>query len=252
MPQDLPKLEELMDAGAHFGHIRKRWHPKMSPYIFTIRNNVHIINLEKTRDCLGKAIDFIKQLMGEGKTILFVGTKRQAKEAIKKTAVELNMPYIDFRWLGGTLTNFETVAKATNKLRTLERQSEDKEFFEKMTKKERKNFLVELDKKDKTLGGIKEMKSLPDALFVIDAVEEKVAVAEAVKLEIPIAAIIDSNSDPSKIAYPIPANDDSKLAVNLIMESIIKGAKKPKSEMTGKKNTDKEIKKIKKEKAEVK
>jgi len=246
MPQDLPTIEELMETGAHFGHIRKRWHPKMSPYIFGIRNNVHIINLEKTRECLAKAIDFVGRLIDEKKTILFVGTKRQAKEAIKKTAGELNMPYIDFRWLGGTLTNFETVAKATNKLKILERQSEDKEFFAKMTKKERKNFLVELDKMDKTLSGIKEMKSLPDALFIIDTIEEKVAVAEAIKLEIPIIAIIDSNSDPSQIAYPIPANDDSKLAIDLIMETIVKGVKKLKIETVGKKADDKEIKSHKK------
>ena len=231
MSQDLPSLEQLMEAGAHFGHIRKKWHPKMAAYIFTVRNNAHIINLEKTLQCLKKAQEYLQKLLADNKTILFVGTKRQAKEAIKNTARALKMPYADYRWLGGTLTNFETVRKALGKFEDLEEQKQDKENFKKLTKKEQKNFNLQLEKMERTLGGIREMKSLPDVLFVADTVEEKVAVLEANKLDIPVVAIVDSDSDPSKIDYPIPANDNSKMAIQLILDSILAALKeKPKKE----------------------
>ncbi len=254
---DIPTLEQLMEAGAHFGHIKKKWHPKMEPYIFTVRNNTHIINLEKTQECLKKAQDYMQKLIatpkgsppGKGKTILFVGTKGQTKEAIKKTAEALKMPYVDLRWLGGTLTNFETVRKALKKFEDLEKQKQDKEFFKKLTKKEQKNFNVRLEKMEKSLGGIREMKSLPDVLFVADTVEEKVTVEEANKLGIPLVAIVDSNSDPSKIDYPIPANDNSKIAVQLILDSILTACQKqPKNT----KSTKKAVKKAVKDKKETK
>lgn len=241
---DIPTLEQLMEAGAHFGHIRKKWNPKMKPYIFTVRNNTHIINLEKTLECLQKARQYLQKLISEKKVILFVGTKRQAKDKIKKTALALNMPYVDLRWLGGTLTNFETVRKALKKFEDLEERKQNKEFFKKLTKKEQKNFNVRLEKMEKSLGGIKELKSLPDVLFVADTVEEKVAVSEANGLNIPIIAIVDSNSDPSKIDYPIPANDNSKLAIELILDSLLAACKKgvSKKEKARKKSAKKEIK----------
>ena len=221
MSADLPTLEQLMEAGAHFGHIREKWHPKMEPYVFGIRNNTHIINLEKTLQCLKKAQDYLQKLLANNKTILFVGTKGQAKEAIKNTAQALKMPYVDSRWLGGTLTNFETVRKALRKFEDLEKQKQEKDNFKKLTKKEQRTFNLQLEKMEKTLGGIREMKSLPDALFVADTIDEKVAVSEANGLDIPVVAIVDSDSDPTKIDYPIPANDNSKLAIQLILGSIL-------------------------------
>jgi small subunit ribosomal protein S2 len=217
---DLPKIEELFQAGAHLGHLRGKWNPKMKPYVFTIRNNTYIINLDKTIEGLKKAIDFIKKLIQEEKMILFVGSKRQAKEAVRKTAEALGMPYIDYRWLGGTLTNFETIQKALSKFEKMVEKKNNQEFMQSMTKKEQKNFLLNLEKMEKSFGGVIKMKKIPDALFVVDTVEEKVAVNEANRLKIPIVAIVDSNSDPSKIDYPIPANDDSRKAIEIILNSI--------------------------------
>ena len=162
----------------------------------------------------------MEQLLKEGKTILFVGTKRQIRESVKKIAEELKMPYVDFRWLGGTLTNFDTVRKALKKMRDSEMQLENPEFMGKMTKKEQKNFQVNLEKMQRSMGGMRDLNKLPEAMFIIDTVEEKVAVDEANRLKIPLIAIVDTNSDPSKINYPIPANDDSRLGVELILNTI--------------------------------
>jgi small subunit ribosomal protein S2 len=225
---DLPKIEDLLISGAHLGHQKGRWNPKMEPYISSIKNNVHIINLEKTLEGLEKAQNFIKDLLKENKTILFVGSKRQAKEAIKKTAMALKMPYIDYRWLGGTLTNFETIQKALATYNKLNANKTDKEFMGEMTKKEQKNFMVKLEKMEKSFGGIVGMTKHPDAVFIIDTNEEKVAVAESMKFDIPIVATVDTNSDPSKIDYIIPMNDDSRSTINLVMDSIVKNCQKVK------------------------
>lgn len=232
---NLPTLEQLMEAGAHYGHIRGKWNPKMKPYIFSVRNNTHIFNIEKTIICLKKGVEFIQQLISEDKTILFIGTKRQAKDAIKNLAQSLEMPYINFRWLGGTLTNFNTIQQALKKFENLEKQKKDQKFFGKLTKKEQKNFSVKLEKMDKTLSGLRRMNSLPDALFVIDANQERVAILEANNLNIPIIGIIDSSADPAKIDYPIPANDDSRLTIDLLLNSILTACQKDKAKKSSKK-----------------
>jgi len=234
---NLPKIDEFFEAGAHFGHLREKWHPKMKPYIFSIRNNTHIFNLESTLESLEKAIDFIKAQIVDGKMVLFIGTKRQAREAIKEAAITLGMPYIDYRWLGGTLTNFETIQKNLKRFKEAQEKNKDKEFVSVMTKKEKKNFDLELEKMERNLGGIQDIERIPDALFIVDAIGEKVAVEEANQMNLPVIGIIDSDSNPDKFAYPIPANDDSKLTIKLILKTIVENCQDTK------KNTKKEAKK---------
>lgn len=218
----LPSLEEMLKKGVHFGHRVSRWNPKMEPYIFTARDNVHIIDLEKTYQKLKEALEFIQELKKEKKTILFVGTKVSAKEIVQEKAKEVKMPYVVERWLGGTLTNFQVIAKRLEYFRNLEEKKKSGEWEKKYTKKERHEFNIELEKLEKQFGGIKKMTKLPDALLVVDTHKEKLAVKEAGMKKIPVIGLCDTNADPSVIAYPIPANDDAISSLRLILGAIVK------------------------------
>ncbi|MCH7780803.1 MAG: 30S ribosomal protein S2, partial [Acidobacteria bacterium] len=196
------KMKELLQAGVHFGHQTRRWNPKMKQFIFGARNGIYIIDLQKTSRRLSDALNFISRVASRGGSVLFVGTKRQAQEVVVEEARRSNQHYIDQRWLGGTLTNFATIRRSINRLKTLEEMSEDESA--KLTKKERSKIEKELGRLNKTLGGIKNMERLPQAVFVVDPQKEKIAVAEANKLGIPVVAVVDTNCDPDPIDYPIP------------------------------------------------
>lgn len=208
-------MKQLLEAGVHFGHQTRRWNPKMAPYIFMERNGIYIIDLQKTVRKLEDAYTFIKSVIRNGESILFVGTKKQAQEAVLDEAMRCNMYFVNQRWLGGTLTNFQTIEKRVKRLHDLERMREDGTFSV-LPKKEVVNLLKELERLEKFLGGIKNMKGLPGALFVIDPRKEKNAIAEARRLGIPIVAIVDTNCDPDEVDYIIPGNDDAIRAVKLI------------------------------------
>ena len=208
-------MKQLLEAGVHFGHQTRKWNPKMSKYIFNARNDIHIINLEDTVVLIDKAYDYIKEMASQGKTILFVGTKKQAQKAIEDEAKRCGMYYINSRWLGGTLTNFKTIRsriERLNKLNNMEKVGE----FNLLPKKEVIKLKAERDKLEKNLGGIKEMTKLPDVLFVVDTKKEHIAVKEAKTLNIPVVALLDTNCDPEPIDYVIPGNDDAIRAVSLI------------------------------------
>ena len=208
-------MKQLLEAGVHFGHQTRRWNPKMAKYIFTERNGIYIIDLQKTVKKVDEAYNFLRSVAEEGKSVLFVGTKKQAQEAIKEEALKADMYYVNERWLGGMMTNFQTIQKRINRLKELEKMEEDG-TFEVLTKKEVLSLRHEMEKLEKFLGGIKDMNRLPGALFVVDPRKERIAVAEARKLNIPIVAIIDTNCDPDEIDYPIPGNDDAIRAVKLL------------------------------------
>ncbi|WP_243386887.1 30S ribosomal protein S2 [Bacillus kexueae] len=212
-------MKQLLEAGVHFGHQTRRWNPKMKKYIFTERNGIYIIDLQKTVKKVEEAYQFTKELAANGGTILFVGTKKQAQESVKEEAERAGMYYINQRWLGGTLTNFETIQKRIQRLKDIRKMEEDG-TFEVLPKKEVVQLNKELERLEKFLGGIKDMKQLPDALFVIDPRKERIAVAEARKLNIPIIGIVDTNCDPDEIDYVIPANDDAIRAVKLLTSKI--------------------------------
>ncbi|HIS29797.1 MAG TPA: 30S ribosomal protein S2 [Candidatus Avamphibacillus intestinigallinarum] len=208
-------MKQLLEAGVHFGHQTRRWNPKMKKFIFTERNGIYIIDLQKTVKKLDEAYNFVRDLASNGGTVLFVGTKKQAQESVKDEAERSGMYYVNQRWLGGTLTNFQTIRKRINRLKDIEKMEEDG-TFEVLPKKEVVELLKEKDRLVKFLGGIKEMDRLPDALFVIDPRKERIAIAEAHKLNIPIIAMVDTNCDPDEIDYVIPANDDAIRAVKLL------------------------------------
>ncbi|SEN57715.1 SSU ribosomal protein S2P [Amphibacillus marinus] len=208
-------MKQLLEAGVHFGHQTRRWNPKMKKYIFTERNGIYIIDLQKTVKKVDEAYNFIKEVAENGGTVLFVGTKKQAQESVKDEAIRSGQYYINQRWLGGTLTNFGTIRKRINRLVAIERMEEDG-TFDVLPKKEVVGLLKEKDRLVKFLGGIKEMKKIPDALFIVDPRKERIAVAEAHKLNIPIVGIVDTNCDPDEIDYVIPANDDAIRAVKLL------------------------------------
>ena len=208
-------MKQLLEAGVHFGHQTRRWNPKMAKYIFTERNGIYIIDLQKTVKKVDEAYAFLRDVAAEGKSILFVGTKKQAQEAIKEEALRANMFYVNERWLGGMMTNFQTIQKRVARLKELEAMEEDG-TFEVLTKKEVQVLRHEMNKLETYLGGIKEMNKLPGALFVVDPRKERIAVAEARKLNIPIVAIVDTNCDPDEIDYVIPGNDDAIRAVRLL------------------------------------
>ena len=201
-------MKQLLEAGVHFGHQTRRWNPKMAPYIFTERNGIYIIDLQKTVKKVDEAYDFLRSVAEEGKSILFVGTKKQAQEAVKEEALKSGMFYVNERWLGGMMTNFATIRKSINRLKELEAMEEDG-TFEVLSKKEVLALKREQEKLEKSLGGIKDMEELPGALFIVDPRKERIAVAEAKKLNIPIVAIVDTNCDPDEIDYVIPGNDDA-------------------------------------------
>ena len=212
-------MKQLLEAGVHFGHQTRRWNPKMSRFIFTERNGIYIIDLQKTVKKLDEAYNFARDLASEGGKVLFVGTKKQAQESMKNEAERCGMFFVNERWLGGMLTNFQTIEKRVKRLKTLEKQAEDG-TFDVLPKKEVTLLKHEMEKLQKYLGGIKEMKKVPDALFVIDPKKEEIAIAEARKLNIPIIATVDTNCDPDLIDYPIPANDDAIRAVKLLTGKI--------------------------------
>lgn len=208
-------MKQLLEAGVHFGHQTRRWNPKMKKYIFTERNGIYIIDLQKTVKKVEEAYNFVKSISEEGGTVLFVGTKKQAQEAIKEEAERAGQFFINERWLGGTLTNYKTISKRVKRISEIEKMEEDG-TFEVLPKKEVVELKKEYDRLIKFLGGIREMKSMPSALFVVDPRKERNAIAEAKKLHIPIVGIVDTNCDPDEIDYVIPANDDAIRAVKLL------------------------------------
>ena len=212
-------MKQLLEAGVHFGHQTRRWNPKMAPYIFTERNGIYIIDLQKTVKKLNEAYAFARDIVAEGGDILFVGTKKQAQSSVKEEAERCEMPYVNARWLGGMLTNFTTIKKRIARLAQLRKMEEDG-TFEILPKKEVIKLRGEIEKLEKFLGGIKDMKKIPGAMFIVDPRKERIAVAEAKKLNIPIIAIVDTNCDPDEIDAVIPGNDDAIRAVKLIAETI--------------------------------
>ena len=212
-------MKQLLEAGVHFGHQTRRWNPKMAEYIFTERNGIYIINLQKTVKKVIEAYNFIKEVAESGEEILFVGTKKQAQDSIKEEAERVGMYYVNARWLGGMLTNFKTIRKRIDRLNQLEKMEADG-TFDLLPKKEVSKLKLEAEKLDKYLGGIKEMKKLPGAMFVVDPKKEKIAIAEAKKLGIPVVAIVDTNCDPDEVDYVIPGNDDAIRAVKLIASTM--------------------------------
>ena len=212
-------MREMLEAGVHFGHQTRYWNPKMAPYIFGQRNKIHIINLEQTVVKYLEAAKFMRQLTARGGTILFVGTKRAAREVVAQEAARCGMPYVDSRWLGGMMTNFKTVKSSVKRLKEMEAQQAEG-VTEQMTKKEALMFERELDKLNKAIGGIKDMNTLPDALFVVDVGYHKIAIAEARSLGIPVVAVVDTNHSPDGIEHVIPGNDDSGKAINLYVKGM--------------------------------
>ena len=210
-------MKQLLEAGVHFGHQTKRWDPKMAEYIYQARNGIHIIDLQKTSKKIDEAYKFMKDVAEEGKTILFVGTKKQAQECVKDAAIKSNMFYVDQRWLGGMLTNFKTIRKRVERLNKLEEMENDG-TFDVLPKKEVAALRNEMEKLEKNLGGIREMKEMPGAMFVVDPKNERIAVLEAKKLNIPIVGLVDTNCNPEDVDYPIPGNDDAIRAVKLITD----------------------------------
>ena len=219
-------MKQLLEAGMHFGHQTRRWNPKMARFIFTERNGIYIIDLQKTIAMMKVAYDFLKDLTAEGGMVLFVGTKKQAQDTVKEQAERCGMFYVNHRWLGGTLTNFQTIRRSIERLKELE-SMEEEGIFDKLPKKEVVRLRREMEKLERNLGGIKEMEKLPDALIVVDTRNEHIAVAEANKLNIPIVAVVDTNCDPDLIDYPIPGNDDAirsiKLFCTLMADAILEG-----------------------------
>ena len=212
-------MKQLLEAGVHFGHQTRRWNPKMAEYIFTERNGIYIIDLQKTAKKIEEAYAFVRDVALDGKDILFVGTKKQAQEAITEEAKRIGMYYVNNRWLGGMLTNFKTIRKSIDRLYQLQKMEEDG-TFELLPKKEVMKLKKEMEKLEKNFGGIKEMKDRPGAMFVVDPRKEKIAIAEAKRLNIPVVAIVDTNCDPEEVDYVIPGNDDAIRAVKLIVECI--------------------------------
>ncbi|MBE7060682.1 MAG: 30S ribosomal protein S2 [Ruminococcaceae bacterium] len=219
-------MKQLLEAGVHFGHQTRRWNPKMKEYIFTERNGIYIIDLQKTVKKVDEAYNFVKEIAAEGKDILFVGTKKQAQDSIKEEAERVGMYYVNNRWLGGMLTNFKTIQKRIARMDQIEKMEEDG-TFDLLPKKEVSKLKIEKEKLDKFLGGIRNLKGIPGALFVVDPRKEKIAIAEAHKLNIPVVAIVDTNCDPDEVDYVIPGNDDAIRAVKLIAgamaDAIIEG-----------------------------
>ena len=212
-------MKQLLESGVHFGHQTRRWNPKMKPYIFTERNGIYIIDLQKTVKKVEEAYYFVRDLVADGGTVLFVGTKKQAQESVKSEAERSGMYYVNQRWLGGTLTNFQTIRQRINRLKEIERMREDG-TFDVLPKKEVIGLNKELDRLEKFLGGIKDMDRLPSALFIIDPRKERIAIAEAHKLNIPVIAIVDTNCDPDEIDVVIPGNDDAIRAVKLLTAKV--------------------------------
>ena len=214
-----PSFEQLLDAGCHFGHLKRKWNPAMAPYIFMERNGIHIIDLYKTAAKLDEAANALKQIAKSGRKVLFVATKKQAKEAIESHAQAVGMPYVTERWPGGMLTNFPTIRKAVKKMTTIDKMSKDG-TFDNLSKREKLQITRQRAKLEKNLGSIADLSRLPNALFVVDVMKEHIAVAEAKRLGIPVFGIVDTNSNPEDIDFIIPANDDASKSINLILDTV--------------------------------
>jgi small subunit ribosomal protein S2 len=212
------EYKDLLDAGVHFGHLTRKWDPRMSPYIFMEKNGIHIIDLNKTLACLEEASNAIKQIVRSGKKIMFVATKKQAKDLVTAEAQRLNMPYVTERWLGGMLTNFATIRKSLKKMSSLEKLMKE-DGYKNLAKKERLMVTRQKEKMEIVLGGIADLSRLPAALFVVDIKREHIAIAEAQKLGIPVFALVDTNSNPNEVDFPIPANDDAFKSVSLLVKA---------------------------------
>ncbi|PLW98359.1 MAG: 30S ribosomal protein S2 [Marinilabiliales bacterium] len=213
-------FEDLLDAGVHFGHLKRKWNPNMAPYIFMERNGIHIIDLYKTQAKVDEAANAVKQIAKSGKKILFVATKKQAKEIVAEEVKRANMPYVTERWPGGMLTNFVTIRKAVRKMTSIDKMMSTS-TYKTLSKRERLQITRERAKLEKTLGSISELNRLPSALFIVDILKEKIAVAEAKKLNIPTFAIVDTNSNPNEVDFPIPANDDASKSIALIVRTMV-------------------------------
>ena len=214
-----PTFDQLLEAGCHFGHLKRKWNPAMAPYIFMERNGIHIIDLYKTAAKAEEAANALRQMAKSGKKVLFVATKKQAKEAIAEKAKAIGMPYVTERWPGGMLTNFPTIRKAVKKMDTIDKMTKDG-TFENLSKRERLQITRQRAKLEKTLGSIANLVRLPSALFVVDVMKEHIAVAEANRLGIPVFAMVDTNSDPTNVDYVIPANDDASKSIELILDTV--------------------------------
>ncbi len=214
-----PKFDELLEAGCHFGHLKRKWNPAMAPYIFMERNGIHIIDLYKTAAKIEEAANALKQIAKSGKKVLFVATKKQAKEAIKEKAGAIGMPYVIERWPGGMLTNFPTIRKAVKKMTTIDKMDKDG-TFDNLSKREKLQIQRQRAKLEKNLGSIADLGRLPSALFVVDVMKEHIAVAEAKRLGIPVFAIVDTNSNPADIDYVIPANDDASKSIEIVLDAV--------------------------------
>lgn len=247
------KFEQLLDAGCHFGHLKRKWNPNMAPYIFMEQNGIHIIDLYKTIAKIQEAGEAMKQIAKSGKKILFVGTKKQSKEIVAEVAKKINMPYVTERWPGGMLTNFVTIRKAVKKMSHIDKMLTDPSFAS-ISKRERLQITRERAKLDKTLGSIADLNKLPSAIFVVDISKEHIAIAEAQILNIPTFAIVDTNSDPKKVDFPIPANDDAAKSISLILhtvaEDIQEGLNERKMQKDKAEEEEKEMKKQKEAKIE--
>jgi small subunit ribosomal protein S2 len=211
--------KDLLDAGVHFGHLTRKWNPQMAPFIFMEKNGIHIIDLNKSLKCLEEAAAALKGVVRSGRKVMFVATKKQAKEIVETEAIKLKMPFVTERWLGGMLTNFATIRKSLKKMQTIEKMMKDEAYLN-LAKRERLMITREKEKLERVLGGIADLNRLPAALFVIDIKKEHIAIAEAQKLNIPVFAMVDTNSDPNLVDYPIPANDDAFKSIQLITQYI--------------------------------
>ena len=216
-------MKQLLEAGVHFGHQTRRWHPKMRTFIFTERNGIHIIDLQQTVTRLDSAINFIRDVVAGGSDVLVIGTKKQARETVEMEATRAGLPYVNNRWLGGTLTNFRTIQSRIKHLQTLE-TSMERGDYSRLTKKEQLDISNEIERMNRYFGGIKQMDRLPSAVFIIDTVKEAIAVAECKRLSIPIVSLVDTNCDPDPVAYPIPSNDDAIRAIKLILGKVADAA----------------------------
>lgn len=236
-----PTFQQMLDAGVHFGHLKRKWNPAMAPYIFMERNGIHIIDLHKTMAKLDEAAAAMKQIAKSGREVLFVATKKQAKEIIATKLKEVNMPYITERWWGGMLTNFSTLRRAIKKINTIEKM-ETNGTFDKLSKRERLQLIREKDKLNKRLGSVSDMTKLPKAVFVVDVLKEKIAVREAQKLSMPIFAMVDTNSNPNGIDYVIPSNDDASQSIELVMDVMSKAIKEGQQERKAERDKQRERK----------
>jgi small subunit ribosomal protein S2 len=225
-------MREMLEAGVHFGHQTRYWNPKMAPFIFGQRNKIHIVNLETTLDLYNQALKYVRQLAANKGTLLFVGTKRQARDIIREEATRCGAPFVDYRWLGGMLTNYKTIRQSIRRLQELETQSTDG-TFDLLTKREALQKSRTLEKLSSSIGGIKDMGGLPDALFVIDVMHERIAVTEANKLGIPVFGVVDSNSDPEGVDYVIPGNDDAIRAIRLYVTAAADAIQEGRNRATG-------------------